>query len=181
LSKRKAGDPTAGPRYVQLEEPVLRSLAWRWLSSDAVWLYVEFKRRWPGSEFGIRTLPYDHVSWQLSWYRFDKARAELIEFGFIDALPGGGLEKARKKYRLSNRWKTLKLGDRPWREIQHLEPPAHKGDKYSTGAVPVKPGQKRYNSPRPGCQANLRQTRKAKSQAARPKTKTGRMNVETRT
>jgi len=132
-SKRAGPDPAA--RFIRLDEDLLQSMAWKCLSPAAMFLFIELKRRWPGMEFGVRTLPYSYVSWKLTHYKFKQARKELIDLGFLIMEKPGGLMRQRCQYRLSEGWKKASkdLADsRRWRMIEGITPGG------GAGSVPVK-------------------------------------------
>jgi hypothetical protein len=111
----KAGDPEGRPRYVALYHAETDSMAFKVLSPAAVWLLVQIRRAWRGSDLKIE-LPFAAVSWKLSFGAFKKARAELIEYGFVDLVNPGGLSVGGQKnpstYALSQRWRQKDLLER---------------------------------------------------------------------
>jgi hypothetical protein len=94
LSKKrpgaKAGDPEGRPRFVALYNAEVDSMAFKTLSPAAVWLLVQIRRAWRGSNDKI-VLPFSAVKWRLAYGTFDKARRELVEAGFIRIMDPGGL------------------------------------------------------------------------------------------
>ena len=104
MRSRKAGDQEAKPRYIALYHDEVDSMAYKTLSPNAVWLLVQIRRAWKGSNDRIE-LPFSRVSWRLKFGAFDKARTELVNAGFIRIVKQGGLLKNPNVYALANGWR----------------------------------------------------------------------------
>jgi hypothetical protein len=115
----KSGDPEAHEQYVRILFKEIDSMAFKTLTSNAVWLYVQIQRSWRGS-YAQLELPFSRVSWKLTYSVFDKARGELIEAGFIKIVNPGGLQYGGEKnsavYALSDEWKTKRIDTTSWYE-----------------------------------------------------------------
>jgi hypothetical protein len=83
------------------------SAAWTKLSPHAVWVLMEFYRRFNGYNRSCLTLSYGDVQYKMAYGTFNKAIWELMGFGFIDVIKNGSLERNNSVYALSNRWKKL--------------------------------------------------------------------------
>jgi hypothetical protein len=79
-------------------------MAFKTLSPNAVWLLVQLRRAWRGTNERIE-LPFARVSWRLTFKAFDKARRELVEAGFVRIVEPGGLFKHPAVYALVEGWR----------------------------------------------------------------------------
>lgn len=98
----------SGERFVALGFEMVESEAWRSLSCEATWLYIELKHRFNGKNNGNIILPYSQVKFKLkSPATINKKFNELIRVGFVNKKDnvGGGLFRNPNRYELSERWK----------------------------------------------------------------------------
>lgn len=79
-------------------------MAFKTLSPVAVWLLVQLRRAWRGSDLRIE-LPFSRVAWRLTFKAFDKARRELVAAGFVRIVDPGGLLKRPGVYSLVDGWR----------------------------------------------------------------------------
>ena len=93
------------PPYKSVEG--VESLAYEKLSCHAVWVLMEFYKRFNGFNRSNLRLSYEDVSWKIAGGTFNKALWELIGYGFLHVIKQGRLEKNNSIYGLSNRWKKL--------------------------------------------------------------------------
>ena len=85
----------------------IESLAWEKLSCVAVWVLMEFYRKFDGHNRQNLSLTYREVKPKMANGTFSKALRELGGFGFIDVKRYGRLERYASLYALSHRWKKL--------------------------------------------------------------------------
>jgi hypothetical protein len=108
VPKRKAGDSEKRSPYVGLSNEQIDSMAFKTLSPNAVWLFVQIKRAWNGDDQRI-ALPFARVSWKLTFKAFDEARRELVQAGFVRIVSPGGLNEGGLRnaavYALSDGWR----------------------------------------------------------------------------
>ncbi|MBD3155142.1 MAG: hypothetical protein GF368_00620 [Candidatus Aenigmarchaeota archaeon] len=83
------------------------SQAWEMLSHYAVWVLMEFYKKFDGYNRNCLKLSYSEVSNKISNNTFNKAVWQLKGFGFIDIVKSGRLERNNTLYALTNRWKGL--------------------------------------------------------------------------
>ncbi|MFW6173284.1 MAG: hypothetical protein ACOC5T_06015 [Elusimicrobiota bacterium] len=83
------------------------SPAWEMLSPYAVWVLMEFYKKFDGYNRNCLKLSYSEVSNKVSNNTFNKAVWELKSLGFIDVVRSGRLERNNTLYALTNRWKGL--------------------------------------------------------------------------
>jgi len=104
------------------------SPAYKRLSRDAVWVLMEFYRKFDGFNRHCLVLTYKEISDRISSGTFSKAIWELRAFGFMDTIRPGRLERNVSIYAFSNRWKKIKDPKRLDR-IEHLLSCAKKVEK----------------------------------------------------
>jgi len=85
----------------------VESLAWEMLSPHAVWVLMEFYKKFDGFNRNCLKLSYSEVNYKISNGTFSKSIWELKSFGFIDVIRSGRLERNNTLYALTNRWKGL--------------------------------------------------------------------------
>jgi hypothetical protein len=91
----------------------IESNAWKCLSRDAVWVLMEFYKKFNGRNRFNLSLTYKEVKGKISNGTFNKAIWELVSFGFLDVKRLGRLERNASIYGLSDRWKGFE--DHPGR------------------------------------------------------------------
>ena len=92
--------------YVKLDNSMTESAAWTSLSSVAVWVYIELRKRFTYEhEFSRLVLPYSTVNWKMSPHTYSKAIKELVKYGFIRYVEHGGLPRRPNVFALSDSWK----------------------------------------------------------------------------
>jgi hypothetical protein len=91
------------------------SMAFKTLSPNAVWLYIMLQRQYGKDGMSALVLPFSRVSWKFTFYAFSKARAELVQAGFIRVVEPGGLLRRPGIYALSDGWRerSKALADDP--------------------------------------------------------------------
>lgn len=85
----------------------VESQAWRMLSPYAVWVLMEFYKKFDGYNRSCLKLSYSETNHKISNNTFNKAVWELKGFGFLDIVRPGRLERNNTLYALTNRWKGL--------------------------------------------------------------------------
>jgi len=100
---KKRGEKAPTRRYVALYHAEIDSMAFKTLSPAAVWLLVQIRRAWRGSNDNIE-LPFSRVSWRLTYWTFDRARRELEEAGFLKIVDPGGRPRRPARYALVESW-----------------------------------------------------------------------------
>lgn len=111
------------------------SFSWDKLSPHAVYVLMEFYRKFDGYNRSNLILSYKEVQQKIANGTFSKAIWELIGFGFIDVKRFGRLERNNSIYALSNRWNRLRQNpkklDRIRRllarteKVKHINTPSH--------------------------------------------------------
>ena len=104
MSNPKKGDREPGRRFVALYHDEVDSMPFKTLSPAALWLLVQIRRAWAGTNDNIK-LPFARVSWRLCYSTFDRARRELVDAGFVRIIDPGGLLKRPAIYALSEAWR----------------------------------------------------------------------------
>lgn len=110
MSKKKSQNNNNGayrpkPPYASVEG--IQSLAWDKLSRDAVWVLMEFYRKFNGKNRNNLSLTYLEVKGKISNGTFNKAIWELIGRGFIHVNRFGSLNQNASIYELCDKWKYL--------------------------------------------------------------------------
>jgi hypothetical protein len=95
------------------------SKAWGYLSRNAVFVLVEFYRKFNGYNRYDLSLTYGEVKSKMTNRPFSDALLELVSFGFIDMRRYGRLERHCSIYGLSNRWRRL---DKQPQKLAEIEP-----------------------------------------------------------
>lgn len=90
------------------------------LTPYAVFVLVEFYRKFNGYNRNNLSLTRSDVKGKISSATLSKKIWELIYFGFIDVIRMGRLERNCTIYALSNRWKTISQDERRLDQIQKL-------------------------------------------------------------
>ena len=85
----------------------IESPAYEKLSPHAVWVLLEFYRKFNGYNRNNLALSYKEVANKVSTGTFNKSIWELQGFGFLDTVRFGRLERNNSIYALSTRWKRL--------------------------------------------------------------------------
>jgi hypothetical protein len=98
----------------------IKSLAWDKLSPHAVWVLMEFYRKFDGYNRSNLTLSYSEVKIKMANGTFNKSIWELIGYGFIDVIRFGRLERNNSLYALTNRWKSLNEDSRRIKKVEKL-------------------------------------------------------------
>lgn len=93
------------PPYAAVEG--IESPAYEKLSPHAVWVLLEFYRKFNGFNRSNLSVSYKEVKNKLAPATFNKAIWELLGFGFLDTVRFGRLERNNSIYALSSRWKRL--------------------------------------------------------------------------
>lgn len=118
------------------------SSAWNKLSVHAVWVLMEFYKRFDGYNRHCLTLSYRDVKEKMSTNTFSKSIWELRCFGFIDVIRYGSLQRNNSIYALSKDWKhksknSSKLDRierllRQAEKVKHINTPKHSDEKHKT-------------------------------------------------
>ena len=98
----------------------IESLAWPLLSPHAVWVLMEFYKRFDGYNRSCLYLSYNDASHKIANNTFNKAIWELTGFGFIDVIRQGRLKRNNTLYALSNRWKKISNNPEKLQTIRKL-------------------------------------------------------------
>lgn len=85
----------------------IEGAAWEKLSRNAVFVLIEFYRKFNGYNRYDLSLTYREVKNKMSNTLFSKAVWQLIGYGFIDVRRFGRLERNCSLFGLSNRWRKL--------------------------------------------------------------------------
>jgi hypothetical protein len=93
------------PPYAAVEG--MESPAYEKLSPHAVWVLLEFYRKFNGFNRNNLAVSYKEVKYKLAPATFNKSIWELLGFGFLDTVRFGRLERNNSIYALSSRWKRL--------------------------------------------------------------------------
>ena len=105
------------PPYRSIEG--IASKPWGYLSRNAVFVLVEFYRKFNGYNRYDLSLTYGEVKSKMTNRPFADALLELVSFGFIDMRRYGRLERQCSIYGLSNRWRKL---DKQPQKLAEIEP-----------------------------------------------------------
>jgi hypothetical protein len=97
--------------FTIIEHRLINSEAFKNLNTYAKWLYIEFKLRFYGDNKNHIIFTQKEAKKIMAKDTFYKARAKLIERGFIDIVKRGGLENQPMIYGLSDRWKKFGTKD----------------------------------------------------------------------
>jgi len=85
----------------------IEGAAWEKLSRNAVFVLIEFYRKFNGYNRYDLSLTYREVKNKMSNTLFSRAVWQLIGYGFIDVRRFGRLERNCSLFGLSNRWRKL--------------------------------------------------------------------------
>ena len=115
-NSKKAYKPKRPYRSVEgIESP-----AWDRLSPVAVWMLMEFYRKFNGYNRSNLWLPYAETNDKISNGTFSKYIWELIGYGFIDVARWGTLERNNTIYALSDRWRKIGGSEKKMNKIERL-------------------------------------------------------------
>lgn len=80
--------------HVRLDHSMMDSAAFKTLSPNAVWLFVQMLRQFnaPNGGYGHLILPFADVRFKMSHRTFKRAQAELVDGGFLWLVSEGGLK-----------------------------------------------------------------------------------------
>lgn len=111
-SNRKANrqSPRSGayqPRSPFASVEGICSLGWDRLSPYAVWVLIEFYRKFNGYNRSNLCVTYAEVKGRIANGTYNKAIWELIGYGFLDVKRTGRLERNASVYAISDRWRGL--------------------------------------------------------------------------
>jgi len=116
----------------------IESSAWARLSPHAVWILMEFYKKFNGYNRTNLSPTDREVKGKIASSTFSKSIWELVGYGFIDVKRFGRLERNKALYALSNRWK--RLGEKPWKldrignllarveKVKHINTPRELGE-----------------------------------------------------
>lgn len=96
--------------FVLLPDSQTDSKAWKKLSTNAVWVYIEFMKKYKGknsSTVDNLSLTYKEVKYKMSSATFWRAKDELLDLGFLKIVRPGGLMHRCTIYGLSEKWKFI--------------------------------------------------------------------------
>jgi hypothetical protein len=114
--RKKAYQPRQPFRTVEGVE----GAAWEKLSRNAVFVLMEFYRKFNGYNRYDLSLTYREVKNKMSNTLFSRAVWELIGYGFIDVRRFGRLERNCSLFGLSSRWRELGHHPEKLHEIEKL-------------------------------------------------------------
>lgn len=114
--RKKAYQPRQPFRTVEGME----GAAWEKLSRNAVFVLMEFYRKFNGYNRYNLSLTYREVKNKISSRLFSRAVWQLIGFGFLDVRRFGRLERNCSIFGLSNRWRELRDDPGKLHEIEKL-------------------------------------------------------------
>ena len=107
---------TQGFRVVEGVE----SAAYERLSPHAVWVLMEFYRKFNGFNRNNLTLSYKEMRGKIAEGTYNNAIWELLGFGFIERVRLGRLERNSSLYALTNKWKKLSAKPKKLDTIEKL-------------------------------------------------------------
>jgi hypothetical protein len=125
---KKAYKPKAP--YASVEG--IESPAYEKLSPHAVWVLLEFYRKFNGFNRSNLALSYKEVANKMAPATFNKSIWELRGFGFLDTVRFGRLERNNSIYALSKRWKRLSNSPEKLDRIERLLSRAEKAKRINT-------------------------------------------------
>jgi len=101
------------PRFLFITIEMVRSDAWKNLSSTARDVYVLLKsKKVKADDFEVVTLSYNEMEEYIDRHTIKSAIDQLIENGFITITQRGGLHRKRNYYHFSNQWRNIKRGQK---------------------------------------------------------------------
>jgi hypothetical protein len=103
MAARRRGKEFRSP-FVAFEWEMMESAAFKRLSSEAVWIFAQIKRRFRSDRY---PLSFRNVQWKMSFSTFDRGRRELIDGGFVVILERHGLDRMATVYGLSESWREI--------------------------------------------------------------------------
>jgi hypothetical protein len=99
MAKRKKSPP-----FVMIPKEMIRSEAWKSLSHYSVRTYIEIAAKYNGNNERNLSYTYQEAEMIMNRRTFKKGIDELVEFGFIDVIRSGRLNRVCNLYALSRRW-----------------------------------------------------------------------------
>lgn len=114
--RKKAYQPQQPFRTVE----GIEGAAWEKLSRNAVFVLIEFYRKFNGYNRYDLSLTYREVKNKMSNTLFSRAVWQLIGYGFIDVRRFGRLERNCSLFGLSSRWRELRHDPEKLYEIEKL-------------------------------------------------------------
>jgi hypothetical protein len=105
---RKSKGPKDSP-HVRIYFAEMESEAFKAMSVEAIYIFLEMKREHRGRPDNRFSLPYSEIQKRRAMHRtkISQGLFEVEEFGFIDRPVQGGLHKEANVYSLSERWKDI--------------------------------------------------------------------------
>ena len=119
MSKKKKNKIEGNFAVIELN--LANSEAFKSLSINTKWLYMEFKLRFFGDNKHHIIFTYQEAIKIMNIRTFRKCRNKLIENGFIDIIKRGGFYKQPAIYGLSDRWKQYGMKDFVKVDIKNIE------------------------------------------------------------
>ena len=101
------------PPFVAIPKDMIRSDAWKNLSSTARDVFVLLKsKKVKADDFEVVTLSYNEMEEYIDRHTIKPAIDQLIENGFITITQRGGLHRKRNYYHFSDQWRNIKRGQK---------------------------------------------------------------------
>lgn len=123
--KKQANNQAERKKAYQPRQPFrtvegMEGAAWEKLSRNAVFVLMEFYRKFNGYNRYDLSLTYREVKNKISSRPFSRAVWQLIGYGFLDVRRFGWLERNCSVFGLSNRWRELRDNPEKLHKIEKL-------------------------------------------------------------